>query len=62
MTRLWVGIIAFVGGVLVGAELAKLYATNTITSDVNAGLGKIGLGGGAVQNFVDNTIIPAAVN
>lgn len=61
MTRTWVGVIAFVGGVLVGAYLAKLYATNTITTDVNTGLGKLGLGGGAIQNFVDSTVIPSAV-
>lgn len=61
MSKTWVGVIAFVGGVLVGAYLAKLYATSTITSDVNAGLGKIGLGGGAVQSFFDTTVIPTVV-
>ena len=61
MSRVWVGVIAFVAGAAVGAYLAKLYAVSTITTDVNAGLSKIGLGGGAVQGLIDNTVIPAVV-
>lgn len=61
MSKVWVGVIAFVAGAAVGAYLAKLYAVNTITTDVNAGLSKIGLGGGAVQTFIDQSVIPVVV-
>lgn len=62
VSKLWVGVLAFAGGVAVGLYVAKLYATATITSDVNGLLGKIGLGGGAVQSFVDQSVIPIVVN
>jgi hypothetical protein len=61
MSKTWVGVIAFVAGGLVGAYLTKLYAISTIKGDVDAGLSKIGLGGGAVQGLIDNTVIPAVV-
>jgi hypothetical protein len=62
MSRVWVGIIAGVGGFLAGLYAAKLYAKSTLTTDVNGLLGDIGLGGGKVQSIVDNTLIPLAVN
>ena len=62
MPRLWVGVLAFAGGVAVGLYVAKLYATSTLTNDANALLGHLGLGGGVVQNFVDQSVIPSVVN
>ncbi len=61
MTRLWVGVIAFVGGVGVGLVVAKLYAQSKIQGDLDSVLGKVGLGGGAVQSFVDGTVVPTLV-
>ncbi len=61
MTRFWVGAIAFAVGVAVGLEVAKLYVKSTLTSDADALLGKVGLGGGVVQSFVDQTVIPTVV-
>ena len=61
MMRLWVGVIAFVGGVGVGLFVAKLYATSKIQSDIDSGLSKVGLGGGAVQSFIDTTVVPNLV-
>ena len=61
MSRLWVGIIAGVGGFALGLYVAKLYATATITSDVNSGLNAVGLGGGKIQGAVD-ALIPVAVD
>lgn len=61
MSKVWVGVIAFVAGAAVGAYLAKLYAVSTITSDVDSLLGKVGLGGGAVQGLIDKSVIPAVV-
>jgi hypothetical protein len=61
MTRLWIGVIAFVAGALVGLEAAKLYAQSKIQGDVDTVLGKVGLGGGAVQSFVDSSVVPTLV-
>jgi hypothetical protein len=61
MSRTWVGVIAFAAGVGAGLLIAKLYARSQVTSAVDAGLEKLGLGGGAVQGFVDQYIVPAVV-
>lgn len=61
MSRTWVGVIAFAAGVGAGLLVAKLYARHQVGSAVDAGLEKIGLGGGYVQGFVDNYIVPAVV-
>lgn len=61
MTRLWVGVIAFVGGVGVGLFVAKLYAQNKIQGDLDSLLNKAGVGGGAIQSFVDGTVVPNLV-
>jgi hypothetical protein len=61
MSRVWIGVIAFVGGVGVGLFVAKLYATSKIQGDIDAGLSKVGLGGGAVQSFIDTSIVPTLV-
>jgi hypothetical protein len=61
MSRAWLGVIAFVGGVGVGLLVAKLYASSKIQGDLDAGLAKVGLGGGAVQSFVDTTVVPTLV-
>lgn len=62
MSRTWVGVLAFAGGVAVGLVIAKLYVKATITGDVDSFLGHIGLGGGAVQAAVDSTVVPFLVN
>jgi hypothetical protein len=62
MTRLWVGVLAFAVGVAVGLEAAKLYVKSTITSDADSLLSKVGLGGGAVQSFVDTDLVPTLVS
>jgi hypothetical protein len=49
MTRLWVGVIAFAGGVAVGLFAAKLYAANQVSSGIHGALQSIGLGGGTVE-------------
>jgi Na+-transporting methylmalonyl-CoA/oxaloacetate decarboxylase beta subunit len=60
MSRTWVGVIAFAAGLGAGLLIAKFYAQQTITGDVNGVLGKLGLGGGAVQSTVDS-IVPTLV-
>jgi len=66
MPRLWVGVLAFAGGVAVGIYvgiyLAKQSATSALTADANSLLAKVGLGGGALQSFVDQSVIPVVVN
>jgi len=62
MSRVWVGVLAFAGGVAVGLFVAKLYVKSTLTGDADALLGKLGLGGGAVQSFVDGSVIPTVVS
>jgi hypothetical protein len=53
--------IAFAVGVGVGLLVAKLYATSKIQGDIDKGLSSIGLGGGAVQGFVDTSVVPVLV-
>jgi Na+-transporting methylmalonyl-CoA/oxaloacetate decarboxylase beta subunit len=60
MSRTWVGVIAFAAGLGAGLLIAKVYAQQTITSDVNGVLGKVGLGGGVVQSTVDG-LVPTLV-
>jgi hypothetical protein len=56
--KLWVGVLAFAGGVFVGIQVAKLYAQNVIKSDINSVLSPIGLGGGTVEAIADKLIVP----
>lgn len=58
MTKLWVGILAFAGGVFVGVELAKAYAQNVIKSDVSDALKKVGLDGGVIETVADKVLVP----
>lgn len=60
MTRVWVGVIAFAAGVVIGLEAAKFYAQSTVKGDLDTGLAKIGLGGGAVQSTLDS-FVPVVV-
>ena len=46
---------------LVGLFVAKLYATSKIQADIDAGLNKVGLGGGVLQSFIDTSVVPAVV-
>lgn len=61
MSKTWVGLIAFAAGVGAGLLVAKLYARSQVTSAIDSALDKVGLGGGAIQNFADNYIVPAVV-
>ena len=61
MTRTVVALIAFAAGVGVGLFVAKLYATSKIQGAIDSGLKDIGLGGGAVQGLVDQTVVPVLV-
>jgi hypothetical protein len=56
--KLWVGVLAFVGGVFVGTQIAKLYAQNVIKGDISSALGTIGLSGGTVETLADKLIVP----
>lgn len=60
MSRLWVGIIAGAGGVVVGLYIAKLYARNEVKDTVDSFLSSVGLGGGEIQKAADG-FIPTAV-
>lgn len=61
MTRLWIGVIAFAAGVVIGLEAAKFYAQSTIKGDLDTGLAKLGLGGGTVQSSLDG-LVPVLVS
>lgn len=53
-----VGLLAGAGGFALGLWVADLYAKNKIQTTVDAGLAKVGLGGGTVQSIVDTTVLP----
>lgn len=61
MRTLLVGAIAFAAGIGAGLLVAKLYARHQVQGGVDSFLGKVGLGGGAVQTFTDTIIVPAVV-
>lgn len=61
MTRLWVGVIAFVGGIATGLVIADLYAKYKVQGTIDKGLNAVGLGGGAVQSFIDTSVVPTLV-
>jgi hypothetical protein len=52
MGKLWIGLLAFAGGVGVGLVIAKLYARAQVSSGIHAGLDKLGLAGGDVETIV----------
>lgn len=62
MSKSWVGVIAFAVGLGAGLLIAKYYAQSTITGDLNSVLGKVGLGGGAVQSIIDTSVVPTLVS
>lgn len=59
MTRLWVGILAGIGGFALGVYVTKLYAENKVTSSVDQYLEKLPFvsHGGAVENTVNNLLV-----
>lgn len=59
MTKLWVGILAGIGGFAVGVYVTKLYAENKVTSGVDSVLEKIPFisHGGAVENTINNFLV-----
>jgi hypothetical protein len=58
VSKLWVGVLAFAGGVFVGVQIAKAYAQNVIKSDVSSVLNKVGLGGGIIEDVADKLVVP----
>lgn len=58
MGKLWIGILAFAGGVFVGVQVAKAYAQNVIKGDISSALDKVGLGGGIIESTADKLIVP----
>ena len=62
MSRTVVGLLAFAAGVGAGLLIAKLYVKSQLTSSLDTALAKVGLGGGAVQTFVDTSVVPFVVN
>lgn len=58
MGKLWVGIIAFAGGVFVGIQVAKAYAQNVISTDIHNTVGQIPFIGGAAEIVADKLIVP----
>jgi hypothetical protein len=58
MSRLWIGVLAFAGGVFVGVQLAKAYAQTVIKNDVHDVLSKVGLEGGTIEDIADKVIVP----
>jgi amino acid permease len=49
MTKVWVGVIAFAGGVGVGLLVAKLYARSQVQGGIHSLLDNFGLAGGKVE-------------
>jgi len=46
----------------VGIEICKYYAKQRVQSGVDSLLGSLHLGGGAIQGFADQYIVPSAVS
>jgi Na+-transporting methylmalonyl-CoA/oxaloacetate decarboxylase beta subunit len=59
MKTLLIGAIAFAAGVGTGLLVAKLYVRHQVQGGVDSLLGKVGLGGGSVQTFVDTIVVPS---
>jgi hypothetical protein len=62
VSKLWIGLLAGAGGFALGLVVAKIYAKQKVQGSVDSLLGSVGLGGGAIQGFADQYIVPAAVN
>lgn len=58
MTRLWVGVLAFAGGVFVGIQVAKIYAQQTVKGDISTALNAVHLGGGTIEKIADALLVP----
>ena len=56
MSRAFVAVVAFGGGLAVGLLIAQVYARNKVTSAVDSGLAAIGLNGGWVQHTADSLV------
>lgn len=56
MSRTFVAVFAFAGGLAVGLLIAQQYARTKTTNAVDAGLSAIGLGGGWVQGAADSLV------
>lgn len=56
MSKIWVGVLAFAGGVFVGIQIAKAYAQNVLSSDIHSALGP--LAGGTIEAVADKLIVP----
>lgn len=58
MSKVWVAVIAASGGLIAGLMIAKVYAQQTIKTDISNTLGKVGLAGGVVEQVADAVIVP----
>jgi hypothetical protein len=61
MSRTWVGVLAFAGGVAAGLIFADWYAKSKATGGVNSFLSAIGVTNPGVQNAVDSVAVPVIV-
>lgn len=58
VSKVWVGILAFAGGVFVGIQVAKAYAQNVISTDIHNSVGQIPVVGGVAEAVADKLIVP----
>ncbi len=56
MSRTFVAVVAFAGGVAIGLIVAQVYARNKATGVVDSTLQKAGLGGTWVQGVADSLV------
>lgn len=56
MSRTFVAVVAFTGGLAVGLIIAQVYARQKATGVVDSGLKAVGLGGGVVQQVADSLV------
>lgn len=61
MSKLVVGLLAFVGGVAVGLYAAKLYAEKKTDDVIHNALDRAGLAGGTVEGIAKSILTPLVV-
>jgi len=56
MSRTFVAVVAFAGGLAVGLIVAQVYARNKATGAFDSALNAVGLGGGWIQHTGDSLV------